>query len=79
MIGFYILIFVLGVSFGSFLNALEWRLNKEISLTKGTSKCPKCEEKIKWYDNIPLVSFFILKSKCRNCKKSISIIKLVIF
>ncbi|PLX28806.1 hypothetical protein C0581_00735 [Candidatus Parcubacteria bacterium] len=72
MAGFYILIFILGISFGSFLNALEWRLNKGMSLVKGNSKCPKCNRQIKWYDNIPLVSFFVLKSKCRTCKENIS-------
>ncbi len=54
------------------MNSIEWRLHEGISLTKGTSKCPKCENGIKWYDNIPLVSFFVLKRKCRSCDVKIS-------
>ncbi len=60
-----------GLVFGSFVNVLVWRLPKKMTLL-GRSVCPQCQQKIKWYDNIPLISFFILRRKCRLCKKKIS-------
>jgi len=67
----YFLLFVFGLIFGSFLNALEWRLYKKKSLWT-RSECPNCHKQINWYDNIPVLSFLLLKTKCRNCKKKIS-------
>ncbi|MFB6181438.1 MAG: A24 family peptidase [Candidatus Magasanikbacteria bacterium] len=64
--------FVLGAGFGSFLNVLVYRSKKEISLLEPSSFCPNCEEKIRWYDNIPILSFLLLGGKCRNCKEEIS-------
>jgi leader peptidase (prepilin peptidase) / N-methyltransferase len=66
-----LLISLLGLSIGSFLNALIYRLHKGKSLG-GRSFCPKCKNKIAWYDNIPLASFFILRGKCRKCGSGIS-------
>jgi len=65
-------IFLLGLIVGSFLNCLIWRLHKKESML-GRSYCPKCRHKIAWYDNIPLLSFLLLKGKCRHCQKKISI------
>lgn len=62
---------IFGMLIGSFLNCLAWRLYKEETIF-GRSYCPKCLSKIKWYDNIPLLSFIILKGKCRSCAKKIS-------
>lgn len=64
-------IFALGLIIGSFLNVLIIRLPKSQSIL-GFSKCPKCGGKIKWYDNIPVLSYVILKGRCRNCKSKIS-------
>lgn len=66
-----ILVFLLGLVLGSFANSLIWRLANDISF-KGRSKCPNCRQKIKYFDNIPLISFIILKAKCRYCKQKIS-------
>lgn len=66
-----LVIFLLGLSLGSFLNCLLWRLYKEEKIT-GRSKCPKCQHQISWRDNIPLLSFFLLKGKCRHCHEKIS-------
>lgn len=66
------IIFVLGLIFGSFLNALEYRIGTEKSLS-GRSICPKCKKQIKWYDNIPVLSYISLLGKCRSCKKHISL------
>lgn len=64
-------IFLFGLIIGSFLNCLIWRLYKEETVL-GRSYCPNCGQELKWYDNIPLLSFIILKGKCRLCKEKIS-------
>ena len=63
---------VLGLSFGSFANVCIYRLPKNKQVLTGCSYCPKCKKKIKWFDNIPLISFLSLNGKCRACKKKIS-------
>ena len=66
-----ILIFILGLIIGSFLNCLVWRLHVGKTLG-GRSQCTRCHKKIFWYDNIPVISFLVLKGRCRHCKKKIS-------
>ena len=63
---------VIGGLWGSFANVCIHRLpiNKNIAL--GRSFCTNCKKKIAWFDNIPVLSYLILRSKCRNCKKKIS-------
>jgi len=63
---------MIGLAVGSFLNVVIYRLPRGESLWYPPSHCPKCGAFIKWYDNIPLVSFLILKGKCRNCQGFIS-------
>lgn len=72
MLVFYIFIFLFGLSVGSFLNCVIWRLEKEESLM-GRSYCPNCKHKLIWLDLIPVSSYFYLKGKCRYCNKKISI------
>ena len=67
-----IFVFVVGLMFGSFINAFQYRQEKNISIN-GRSFCPKCKHKLAWYDLIPVVSWVLLFSKCRYCKKPISI------
>lgn len=62
-----------GAIVGSFLNVCIIRLPKEESIITPGSHCPYCHEPIAFYDNIPLLSYFILRGRCRHCKKSISI------
>lgn len=64
-------IFILGASIGSFLNVLIDRLPFEKSIG-GRSICDHCHHQLSWYDLIPIISFFILKGKCRYCHKKIS-------
>lgn len=71
MILIYVLIFILGLIIGSFLNCLIWRLYKEETIL-GRSYCPNCKKTIHWYHNIPLLSFFWLKGRCYFCKGKIS-------
>lgn len=67
----YIFVFIFGLVVGSFLNVLILRLPKsETLLTR--SYCYKCNHTIKWYENIPLLSFLFLKGRCSNCNKKIS-------
>ena len=68
----YFIIFVFGACIGSFLNVCILRLPKDESLIKGASHCMTCGEKIKKRDLIPILSWCLLKGKCRNCKADIS-------
>ena len=65
-------IFVLGLAFGSFLNVCIYRLPRDLSVVRPRSACPGCERPIAAYDNIPVLSWLILRGRCRNCKTSIS-------
>ena len=67
-----IFLFGVGACVGSFLNVVIWRLPRGESLIFPGSHCPKCGESIKWYDNVPLVSWFVLRGRCRSCKTRIS-------
>jgi leader peptidase (prepilin peptidase)/N-methyltransferase len=64
---------IFGAIVGSFLNVCIFRLPKEESIVWPGSHCPHCASPIHFYDNIPLVSYLLLKGRCRYCKKSISI------
>ena len=68
----YLWAFFLGLCFGSFANACIYRWLTRESLL-GRSHCPTCGHEIAWYDNIPLISFFLLKGKCRHCHTAISL------
>ena len=68
----YFSIFLFGLATGSFLNCVIYRLEKEEGFLKGRSFCPNCKHILSWQDLIPLLSFLILKGKCRYCQKSIS-------
>jgi len=67
------IVFIIGISIGSFLNVVIYRTEKEISIINPPSFCPKCGKKIEWYDNIPIISYIILGGKCRNCFSKIDI------
>tara|TARA_Y100001970_G_scaffold292142_1_gene432165 strand:+ start:2861 stop:3622 length:762 start_codon:yes stop_codon:yes gene_type:complete len=67
-----IFVILLGGLWGSFANVCIYRLPIEKGVISGRSYCPKCKKKILWYDNIPLISYFLLNGKCRKCKKKIS-------
>lgn len=74
ILGLAIYVFVLGCIIGSFLNVCIYRIPKEENLAYPPSHCPNCGYKIKWYENIPILSYvFLLRGKCRNCKNKISV------
>ena len=62
----------MGLSIGSFLNVVIARVPHDESIVRPRSKCPKCGKPLAWYDNIPVVSWLVLRGKCRNCKAPIS-------
>lgn len=81
----YVVLALLGLCFGSFVNALVWRLHeqsktgktkklkaKDLSIVHGRSMCVHCQHTLSWYDLLPVVSWLSLGGKCRYCKKPIS-------
>jgi leader peptidase (prepilin peptidase)/N-methyltransferase len=64
--------FLLGLLLGSFLNVCISRLPEHRSIRKPRSHCPSCMNTIAWYDNIPILSWILLRARCRNCKQPIS-------
>ncbi|MCU1545960.1 MAG: prepilin peptidase [Homoserinimonas sp.] len=64
---------VFGLLIGSFLNVVVWRLPRGQSLNHPGSRCPGCGHAIRWYDNIPVLSWLILHGKCRDCASRISV------
>ena len=68
----YTVSIIFGAIVGSFLNVCIFRLPKEESIIWPGSHCPHCENPIKFYDNIPLISYLLLRGKCRYCKGPIS-------
>ncbi len=67
------LFLLLGLIFGSFFNVCIWRIPRGESLLSPPSHCPVCGRPIRFYDNIPVLSYLILKGKCRDCGKPIAI------
>lgn len=63
---------VVGLCIGSFLNVVVYRLPRGMNLAKPASHCPVCGHKLAWYDNVPLLSFLVLRAKCRYCGAPIS-------
>ena len=70
----YVFIFIVGTIFGSFYNVVGYRRPKNESIVFPASHCPNCNHKLKYYENIPILSYLFLKGKCKNCKSKISIL-----
>ncbi len=67
-------VFIFGLVIGSFLNVIICRIPKGESIIFPASHCTLCGKPIKWYDNIPIISFIVLRGKCRQCGNKISFI-----
>lgn len=67
-----LVLFILGLAVGSFINALVYRWQNQKSIIKGRSQCPTCQHQINWFDLIPLFSYCLLRGHCRVCRKPIS-------
>ncbi|HJS07094.1 MAG TPA: prepilin peptidase [Pirellulales bacterium] len=65
-------VFVVGSAIGSFLNVVIYRMPRGMSLSKPGSHCPKCGRPIRWYDNLPIAGWLLLRGKCRDCQATIS-------
>lgn len=72
MIRYPLIAFLYGLITGSFLNVCIYRLPRDLSVVKPRSFCPGCQKPIAWYDNIPVLSYFLLGRKCRHCGAPIS-------
>ncbi len=69
----YIILFLFGITIGSFLNVCIYRIPEKKDIVKLPSHCMHCGYRLKWYDNVPLLSYIFLKGKCRKCKEKISL------
>lgn len=68
----YVFVFIIGASVGSFLNVLIYRVPRGEDFVKGRSHCTNCGVTLKFYNMIPILSWFLLKGKCKNCDSKIS-------
>jgi len=71
---FYTFVFIFGLLFGSFLNVCIYRLPRDESIAFPPSHCTNCSTPIKYYQNIPVISYLLLGGKCSSCKEPISVI-----
>jgi leader peptidase (prepilin peptidase)/N-methyltransferase len=67
-----VLAVVLGLAIGSFLNVVIWRVPRDESVSRPASHCPACNSVVRPYDNIPVLSWLLLRGRCRDCRKAIS-------
>lgn len=70
---FLILFFILGAIMGSFYHVVATRLSNDESIITPGSHCPKCNHFLKWYENIPIISYILLRGKCKQCHSRIPI------
>lgn len=68
-----VMIFIVGLVFGSFFNVVGYRLPNDMSIVFPASHCPNCNHKLKFYELIPVLSYVFLRGKCKQCKKRISL------
>ena len=73
MLSWYILIACMGLAIGSFLNVVIYRLPRGQHFTTGRSYCPHCKQQLKWYHNVPIISYVFLLGKCGFCGERISL------
>jgi leader peptidase (prepilin peptidase)/N-methyltransferase len=67
------ILILLGLAVGSFLNVCIHRLPRGESLALPPSRCPACEYRLRWFDNLPVISYAVLAGRCRKCRRPISI------
>src|SRR5450432_1970371 len=63
---------IFGLLAGSFLNVCIHRWPRDLSVVHPRSRCPQCDRQIAWFDNIPVISYLLLRGRCRHCNASIS-------
>ena len=67
-----LIVFIVGAAIGSFLNVCIYRIPRSKSIVRPGSHCPSCDKAIPFYDNVPLISYLILRGRCRQCRATIS-------
>ncbi len=72
-ITYLVFAFVLGTLIGSFLNVCIYRIPEGVSIVSPPSSCPRCGHRIRWYENIPILSYLVLVGRCSSCKAPISL------
>lgn len=72
-VSFLVVLGLFGLVFGSFANVLIWRVPRDESIVSPPSHCPNCGHEVRWYDNIPVVSWLVLRARCRDCGERISV------
>lgn len=65
--------FLFGIVFGSFLNVCIYRIPRDLSVVTPRSFCPECGRQLSWTENIPILSYFTLRGRCRGCRQSIGL------
>lgn len=70
----YLTVALFGLAFGSFLNVCILRLPRRESIITPRSRCPRCSKPIRWYDNVPVLSYLLLRGRCRDCRQPISLL-----
>jgi leader peptidase (prepilin peptidase)/N-methyltransferase len=68
------MVLAIGLAVGSFLNVLIYRLPRRLSIVWPASRCTACGRALSWFENIPLVSYAVLRGRCRTCRSPISIV-----
>lgn len=69
----YSMVFLYGIIIGSFLNVLIYRIPKKENFVVNRSHCMNCNYQLKWYDLVPIISYVLLKGRCRTCQTKISV------
>lgn len=75
---FYLIFIIAGLAVGSFLEVVIYRVPRKLSIVMPASFCPNCKKKIAFYDNIPVLSYIILRGRCRYCKSKITVTSLLV-
>ena len=75
---FYLIFIITGLAVGSFLEVVIYRVPRKLSIVRPASFCPNCKKKIAFYDNIPVLSYIILRGRCRYCKSKIPVTSLLV-
>jgi len=75
---FYLIFIIAGLAVGSFLEVVIYRVPRKLSIVRPASFCHNCKKKIAFYDNIPVLSYIILRGRCRYCKSKIPVTSLLV-
>ncbi len=71
-IAYVVALTMFGLLFGSFANVVIWRFPRGESIVSPSSRCPHCETPVRWYDNVPVLSWIVLRARCRSCRGPIA-------